>query len=263
MQENPSEFKARPLSPDNLQTSHTFYSNAVRLISGFIGAAAIGTLMYTLLVRPWHLHWGATDEEAARPLPGDELLPHSRLQTTRAATINAPVKNVWPWLVQMGQGRGGLYSYDKLENLVGCDIHSVDKIIPDLQSLEVGDTLRLGPEGYPFFTVASIQPERQMVLVAGFEPETKISMDSQPEESGSEMMKYVPESTWAFILEPISAEKTRLIVRLRGDWNPSLVTTLLNRILLEPAHFVMERKMIHGIKERAENMAGTEFPVQA
>jgi hypothetical protein len=195
-------------------------------------------------VRPWHLRWGATGAEAGCELPGDDLLEHCRMETTRAITIDAPAAAIWPWLVQMGQGRGGLYSYDWLENLVGCDIHSADRIVPELQGLRVGDTFRLGPEGYPFFNVVAINPGREIVLATG--------PHDHGEGSRPTAQEYSPESTWAFVLRPIDADRTRLIVRFRGDWEPSAGLTLFNRVLLEPIHFVMERAMMRGIKDRAE-----------
>jgi hypothetical protein len=85
-------------------------------------------IAYWFGLRPWHIRWGATDDELARPLPGDEIVPRPRKWSTRAITIDAPAEVVWPWLVQIGQGRGGLYSYDWLENLAGCDIHSADRV---------------------------------------------------------------------------------------------------------------------------------------
>ena len=248
-----SEFKSRLLASNDGggENGHAGRGRGARLaLRATLGAAAAGTLAYALLVRPWHLRWGATDQEAASEMPGDELLPHSRMQTTRAITIEAPAAQIWPWLVQMGQGGGGLYSYDWLENLVVCDIHSADRIVPDLQELHVGDRVRLGPEGYPFFTVASILPERALVLTAG--------LDEGPEAEPREPVtaaEYVPASTWAFLLEPIDEGRTRLVVRLRGDWEESTGMTLFNRVLLEPAHFLMERKMIQGIKQRAEHAA--------
>ena len=91
------------------------------------------------VLRRRYLRWGATDEEVQAGLPGDETLPDADLVATRAITIHAAPMDVWPWLTQMGQGRGGLYSYDWLENLIGCDIHSADRIMPKWQHIKVGD----------------------------------------------------------------------------------------------------------------------------
>ncbi len=104
-------------------------------------AAASVPVVYALTIRPWHLRWGATDEEFTRPLPGDAVVPDG-IQSTRAITIHAPARAIWPWLVQMGQDRAGFYSFDWLERLAGADIHNADHIIPAWQHLAVGDLMR-------------------------------------------------------------------------------------------------------------------------
>ncbi len=197
-------------------------------LSGVLFAAG-----YWFAARPWYLRWGATAAEAARALPGDEFLPVAKRLATRAITIDAPPSAVWPWLIQIGQERGGLYSYDWLENLVGCDIHSADRIVPEF-TLQVGDKVRLGPEGYPFFTVIEMQPERALVLGAGPNVPAQV------------------ESTWVFYLEPLGGNATRLIVRGRGDHEPTLMNYVMWEGIVDPLNFVMERKMMFGIKERAE-----------
>src|SRR6266540_2404510 len=108
------------------------------------GAAVIGSAAaYVLVVRRWQLRWGATDEEHNATLAGDDLIPNPDLMATRAITVHAPADQVWPWIAQLGQGRGGFYSYDALENLVGCNIHSADRIVPDWQAINVGDQVNL------------------------------------------------------------------------------------------------------------------------
>jgi len=115
-------------------------------LAGFTIPAVVG---YAFALRPWMLRWGTTREEAGRALPGDELVARPRYQQTHAVTIQAPPARVWPWLAQLGQGRGGLYSYDWLENRFGCDLRSADRIRPEWQRLEAGDTVRLVPEDFP------------------------------------------------------------------------------------------------------------------
>jgi hypothetical protein len=100
---------------------------------------------YALVARPWHLQWSATVDEARSSLPGDELIPDADLVATRAVTVRASPDAVWPWIAQLRQGRGGFYSCDFLENLFGCDIHSVDHVVPALQNIQSGDELRLAP----------------------------------------------------------------------------------------------------------------------
>jgi hypothetical protein len=186
-------------------------------------------------------------EEAAAPLLGHELLPHARYVTTHAVTIAAPPDQVWPWIVQIGQGRGGFYSYDWLENLFDLGIHSADRIVPDLQKLEVGDIISLAPDNAMPLTVEVLEPNRALVIRTG-------SPDTGPQPAG-DYLKGEIAGTWAFILEPRAADTTRFIVRWRADWKPGPAATLFQRLLLEPAHFIMERAMMLGIKQRAEQAA--------
>jgi hypothetical protein len=116
--------------------------------------------------RPWCLNWGATSPEAASGLPGDGLLPEPGMLTTRAVWVGAPPASIWPWLVQMGPGRGGAYTYDWIENLFGLGMHSADRILPQYQDLRVGDAQRLGARG-PVLRVAILEPERALVLRSG------------------------------------------------------------------------------------------------
>ncbi len=129
------------------------------------GSQVLGTVLTAPVGRRRYNRWGALDAEVTDPMPGDELVPHPQLGYTRAVEIAVPPERVWPWLVQMGQGRGGLYSFDGLENLVGCDIHSADRVLPDHQEVHVGDLIRLGPVGYPCFRVAAVEPGASLVLV--------------------------------------------------------------------------------------------------
>lgn len=211
-----------------MQTSATIE----RLREGLLGALAVtGAVLASPLLRSWYRRWGATPAEEARSMPGDELVPRPRLVTTRAITIHAPARTVWSWLVQLGQGRGGFYSYESLENLAGCDIHDADTIIPALQEIAVGDCIRLGPAGYPFFTVAAVSARRSLVLQSG---DGKVR------------------TAWSFALDTLDSGDTRLVVRDRTDFPPTLGQLLVWRVLTDPIHFVMERKMLLGIKARAE-----------
>jgi hypothetical protein len=130
------------------------------------GAAVIcGAAAYLLVVRPWQLRWGATDQECGASLAGDDLIPTPDLMATRAITVHAPAAQVWPWIAQLGQGRGGFYSYDALENLVGCDIHSANRVVPEWQGVKVGDQVKLHPE--VGLGVAVVEPGRALVLRGG------------------------------------------------------------------------------------------------
>jgi len=214
------------------------------LLRGIVVAGAILAGAYARWLRPRILRWGATDEEVATALPGDEIVPHPRSLLTHAVTIAAPPGAVWPWLVQMGQGRGGLYSYAWLENLAGCDLHNARRVIPEFQHLEVGDRVRLVPEGYRVplhFVVAALQPERVLVL-------------RTPGPPGESFQAGLPFATWTFVLEAVSGG-TRLITRWRSDFRPTAAGWLRNKHALEPVHFLMERKMLLTIRALAERLA--------
>lgn len=135
--------------------------NGTFLTAALSGAAALAA--YALFIRSWHLRWGATDDDVKMPLPGDELVEHPRLNAPHAITIQASVRDVWPWLVQMGQKRGGFYSYTWLENLVGCHMQNADQIVPGWQELKAGDEVWLHPKA-PSLRVLAIEPGRAIVL---------------------------------------------------------------------------------------------------
>lgn len=207
----------------------------------------IAVAAYVTLVRPWYRHWGATDAEATSALPGDDLVPDAGYQTTRALTIQAPPGAVWPWLVQMGQGRAGFYSYDWLEKLVGAAIQNVDRIVPELQNLAVGDVVPLSPAGGP--TVARIEPDRALVLHDTLDLRTGRSLPP-----GSPR-RYTVHWTWAFVLQPAGGTATRLLLRMRASFVPRRQVAPLVATVFDPAVFVMERGMLRGIQRHAERTA--------
>ena len=190
-----------------------------RLLRPLVALGAAAPAVYLLAVRPWHLRWGATDQEVRKPLPGDELVPEPGIESTRAVTVQAPVEAVWPWLAQLGQDRGGFYSYEWLENLAGCRLRNADRIHPEWQQRAVGDWVLLHPASG--MKVARFEPERVFALEGG----------------------------WYFVLEPGANRTTRLIARSRV---PRGLQALSYGLLVEIPHFVMERKMLLGLKERAE-----------
>jgi hypothetical protein len=205
-------------------------------------AALAGLLVFFLaVVRPWYLRWGATTVETARALPGDDIVGPDAGQETRAITIGAPIDVVWPWLAQLGQDRGGFYSFDVLENLVGCQMPTIDVLRPDHQNWSVGDRLWMYPpnraDGVGFATLRAYVPGRAM----GFGTHmTGTSMDAP--DNGS----------WSFVLEPLGPATTRLLVRGRGTSARSLLASGFDRSIFEPVHFAMERRMMIGLKEIAE-----------
>jgi hypothetical protein len=167
-------------------------------------------------------------------LPGDDLVRNSDLTATRAVTVRAGPHEVWPWIAQLGQGRGGFYSYDFLENLVGCKMHSVDRIVPEWQSVHVGSEINLHPE--VALHVAISEPGRALVL-RGPVPMDGISPPY--------------DSTWAFTLKESPDGTTRLVVRERYGytrwWAPCLIEPT------ELISFIMSQRMLRGIKARAEH----------
>lgn len=200
------------------------------------GAAFALILLFPL--RWWGMRWGATADEVTRALPGDDIVPDSRLTSTRAISVSAAPGDIWPWLAQMGQGRGGLYSYTTLENLIGCDLHNADDILPEFQDLRVGERIRFGPEGYPYQVVTQVVPGRTLVMRAA-DPKSGEPADA----------------TWVFHLEEEGPGRTRLITRSRNDYGPGLVPVLIWKGIVAPIHFIMEQKMLRGIKQRAEARA--------
>lgn len=211
-------------------------------------AAAAVAAGYVLAVRPRMLHWGATAQETAAPLPGDELVRTPRMQSTRAVTISAPAAGVWPWLVQLGAGRGGMYSYDLLEKAAGPGMHSADRILPEYQQLDVGDVVPLVFKGGPDTGIPVRRVETGSVLGLGgtMDPRT-----GQIRPSGGAPAGPRVEFGWTFVLQPVSSRSTRLLSRTRYDYSPLQVGLIL-RPVLEPLQFIMERRMLLGIKSRAE-----------
>jgi hypothetical protein len=215
-------------------------------LARWLFAGAAGAAAYAFVVRPWHLHWGATEDEAKRALPGDDFIADPQIASTHAVTINAPAAQVWPWLVQIGRGRGGFYSYTWIENLMGLDIHNEDRIVPAFQDLKVGDVIPFDATGFGV-PVALLEPEQRLVLHG----DTRTSSQGAPVVRPGEYLAV----SWGFYLEPKHPQTTRLIERFRADFSPSLQNNVFYRGFLEPGAFVMERRMLLGIKERAERLA--------
>jgi hypothetical protein len=206
----------------------------VRRIAGRVGNIAgwvfLVYLAVLVVLRPWHLTWGATSAELDMSLPGDGLAP--RVAAMHAVTIDAPVSAVWPWLVQIGQDRGGFYSYTWIENgLLGAGIRNTDRINPEWQQLGSGDFVRSARRDWlggrfadkTGWWVAEVEPERSITLIG-----------------------------WGtFALLPVDSGTTRLVIRSRAG-DGGFLSAPLDVLLFEPGHFLMERRMMLGIKERAE-----------
>lgn len=190
-----------------------------------LGAAAAGYAR----ARPWILNWGATEAEAAGEMPGDDLLPDADGVSTRAIDIEAPAADVWPWLAQMGPApRGGAYTYDWIENLLGLNMHSVDRVLPEYQHPQVGDAIGLGAN------------EMRLQLV---EPEHALAWHSE-------------DGNWVWAFELTEGDgHTRLISRNR--FRMTSLGARIGMVPMEPGSLIMERRMLQGIKERAEGLNDT------
>jgi hypothetical protein len=208
----------------------------------FILAALLFAYLY--LIRPWQLHWGATHLDRIAVLPGDALSPFAAAVVTHAVNIDAPAEAVWRWLVQLGQDRGGFYSYSFLENLVGCDMRNTFRIVPEWQQRAIGDTVWLTTPkhfgGRARMIAALVEPMRTLVLAS--------PGDWELIRTGKDGL----DTTWAFVLQRKGVHTTRLIARLRSAANVTLWQRVINFLFWEPAHFVMERKMLLTIKKLAE-----------
>lgn len=211
---------------------------AIAIIFATLIAAII--LSYFVLL-PWSERWGATDLEITQALPGDELISGPVTQVTHAVTIQASPEKVWPWLMQLGVDRGGMYSYDALENLIGLKVHTTNEIKPEWQNLIAGDFIRFTPEDYfispgPGAYIITLQESRVMLACFGMETE-------QPSPCTN---------TWQFILQPQADGSTRLIIRTRAV----AVSGLGGQTgrLFGLISFTMERKMMLNIRDLVESM---------
>jgi len=193
----------------------------------FLVAAAV---LYDRWLRPAILTWGATRAEARSRLPGDDLLEHADGVATRAIDIDAPVSAVWPWIAQIGPApRGGAYTYDWIENLLGLNMHSADHLLPEYQDPQVGDTIGFGQN-----RLRLEQVDENHVL-------------AWRSEDGNWV--------WTFVLDPVDGH-TRLISRNR--FRLPRLRDRIGMLPMEAGSLVMERKMLRGIKQRAEHLAAAD-----
>jgi hypothetical protein len=216
-----------------------------------VGAAG---LVYVFVVLPWQLRRGATNAKLQRSLPGDDLVTSPKTGYTQAITIRAPKAEVWRWLVQIGYKRAGWYTYDFLHRLVGIagcvddERRSAKRIIPELQDLGIGDVIEIAPGmGY---TVVGLEPEQALILRSILDTvkwESVSGNDPLPE-------KYLM-SSWVWFLEKIDEKTTRLIVRVRSDHNPGLLSTLSTRIPNALGRLLMQPRTLRVLKQRAEMSA--------
>ncbi len=187
------------------------------------------TLGFFLWYRPWHLRWGASQAELRRSMPGDGELFESSFTATRAITVRARPEEVWPWLVQIGFGRAGWYSYDWLDNL---GRPSAEQLIPELQAIRVGDWIPMSGK----------VDERTAFRVKAFD-------------ANRSLLWAKPDSTWAWVIEPLDEQHTRVVSRLRCHYEPGSLLGLAGMVLMELGDFPMFRKLLLNLKRRAEDLA--------
>jgi hypothetical protein len=186
-------------------------------------------VLYWFPIRRWFARWGTTPDERRRAMAGDALVPNPTHSATHAVTIDSPPDDIWPWLVQMGYQRGGLYSYDWLDRLFGfLDRPSANEVLPAFQQLTVGDKIRLGPREE--LTVAALEEKRMLALIYNAHGFVWV---------------------WQFGVYPLNRERTRLVTRGTERYANTFGAWVFMRIM-EPAAFVMTRRMLLGVKQRAE-----------
>jgi hypothetical protein len=237
-----------------------------RFVLFLLGLAGVGYAGYRYVVEPWWRSWGKDPTESDRPLAGDELVPAATEAETRGITIAAPPAQVWPWLVQMGFGRAGWYSYDRVD----MARRSTDTIVPEWQSLAAGDTMPTHPGGG--FVVKTVDPQRALVLY--LDNEVVKSWIERPAEYAAGNGKTPPNlaaagafmnaaqppefaASWAFVLEPLGDDRTRLVERFRVHFGEGRPWNRYTLPLMGFGVFVMMRKQMMGIRERAERRSET------
>ncbi len=212
---------------------------AARRTTAVLATVCAGVLGSQVLHR--HRDWGATAAEARATLPGDEFVPEPAEQTTLAVTVDAPAREIWAWLVQIGQDRGGMYSYDWLENLVGLRIHSAVQVQDEWQHLAAGDRVVVVPEGY------RPMPAGYAFAVARVDPPTSLVLRQAPPD-------HPWNGVWSFHVVPVGDDRCRLLSRARTETQAATGLRIATRAM-EPVTLVMTRRMLRGIKDRAERQA--------
>jgi hypothetical protein len=202
--------------------------------------------VYGLCVRPRFLRWGATDEEIQQPFPGADLIPGGERGATMAATIEAPPPRVWPWLVQMGCDRAGWYSWDRLDN---GGHPSAERIHPEWQEISVGDHLASTPSGSAWFEIAGLEPQRFLGLRAPFD------LRGHPFDTSGLRPHLYSDSLWGFLLRELPGGRTRLVVSGFASARPRLLLAVVNLLLWEPAHWIMQTRQFANLKRRAEQVS--------
>lgn len=203
-----------------------------------LGLAA-GVTAYIKLLRPYLRSWGASLQELHQPMPGDEIVENPSYTTTRAITIDTSTSAVWPWLVQMGEQRGGFYSFDFIDRLLGMKVHSAHRILPRFQELNEGDVLTNNGD----MVVRHVEQDEAIVIGRSQEAQERDGI----------------EATWTIAIYPIDDDQTRLISRVRANFHVTNPRALFWLAILDPGHLIMEQKFLREIKLHAEGK-GEKWP---
>ena len=215
-----------------------------QLFEGLQGATICLLCYLTLPLQPLRKRWGLTKSEVAQTYPGDHWIEKPLDQFNHAIEIRAEPDNIWPWIAQIGQGRGGFYSYEALENLFGYQIYNSDTILPQFQDVKVGDLIPFSPTDA--FPVIEVEPPHKLIIGVFVDLDTK-----QPIEPTSKLIGNCMHVTWLFHIEPMTSTTSRLVSRCRVQMQPTWKKRLW-LVLYEPVMFTMDRKMLIEIKRRVE-----------
>jgi hypothetical protein len=221
------------------------------IVEGIGGAGLMGIhiLLHPFLHR-YRTQWGTAKEEAKADLPGDELVRSPKPRMTWGITINAPIEDVWPWVVQMGQGRGGFYTYQFLENIAGCQIFNADRILPEFQQISIAKGVSLAPD---MSMSVDLYEEGHYFFLHTYMDMTTMEVVDPKQDSFPERFMNIG---WGFYLKKMGENQTRFLSRWLTDYSPSLINKIAVNLFLEPIGFVMGRKMLIGTKQRAERQIG-------
>jgi len=212
--------------------------------TGLLALASVSALAGLLRLRQYAFAWGATADDLSHEWPGDELAPDAITVATRAIAIDAPADTVWAYVAQIGQDRAGFYSYTWLENLFRCVMPNVSTVVPEWQQRRLGDTVWLArPDRYngdARLKIARVDQHRDLVLTS-------------PEDWGRVVRhEHARGGAWSFVVVPTSPAASKLIVRSRGPAHPGVFSAFARAVIFDPAHFIMERRMMRRIKTLAE-----------
>ena len=213
------------------------------MLRGSAAVVALLTALYALVVRPRLIRWGATDDEVEAAYPGEDVIPGGERSPTMATTIDAPPAAVWPWLIQMGYGRAGWYSWDHLDN---WGHESADTLHPEWQNIALGDHLASMPRDAAWWEVAALDPNRFLGLRA------TMDLRGKPFDPAGPRPSHFTDSLWGFLLEELPDNRTRLVVSGYWAMRPRWAKALVNFVFLEPSHWVMQTRQFSNVKRLAE-----------